>query len=381
MRLKIISSFVLTVLIASGFSQIQVSHVTSNTDLGNKQGMFYALPNTVIQVKIDVIKTEYLAGPYAQYASKYLDLENVITDDYDHYEIVGAKLSSMASPDPNNIYFAVFDEKAIKENVSVLMSLSEEGLAMGMGGKKDKKNTGIQINPEDESYFQYFAAPNLVEVTDTTITMVVVDTAVVEKIYLDKRWVEKSDEQKAVEAANKIEKLRKDKLNLLTGYQEIAYDAGTIRYMHEELSKMENEYLSLFTGISMKKKLTYTFHVIPEKEGVEMLVPVFVFSSTSGVKKLGSSGGEKINLHIENLSNLSDAETVINNHNSANGSARGFYYRIPSSAVVTLDINRDVKTQAVFPISQFGYISYLPPYVTSVQFHKNTGAIKKIQVD
>jgi hypothetical protein len=363
------------------FAQIQVSRVTSGTDLGNKQGMFYALPNTVIQVKLDVVKTEYMAGPYAQYASKYLDLENVITEDYDNYEIVGAKLSASAAPDPNNIYFAAIDEKAIKENISVLMSLSEEGLAMGVEAKAIKKSTEVQTKSENTDFFKYFAAPNLVEVTDTNITMVVVDTAVIEKIYLDKRWVEKSDEQKAVEAANKIEKIRKDKINLLTGYQEVAYEAGTMQFMFKELTKMENEYLSLFTGISIKKTLSYTFSVIPEKNGVEMLVPVFVFSTTSGVKELGSSGGEKINLHIENLSGLSDIEAAINGHQSGNGNAHGFYYRIPASAIVTLDINRDVKTQVVIPISQFGQTSYLPPHVTSVQFHKNTGAIKKIQVD
>ena len=46
--------------------------------------------------------------------------------------------------------------------------------------------------------------------------------------------------------------------------------------------------------------MNYTFTVKPEKDGNSSLLPVFVFSPTSGIKNIGSTGGEKINLRIDN---------------------------------------------------------------------------------
>lgn len=377
----------LLLIVGISFAQINVSHVTSDLDVSSKQGIFYALPATLIQVNLKVTKTEYIAGPYAQYASKYLDLENVITDDYNNYEIVEARLNTTAVPDPDHIYFAELNPKTTKENVSVLLSLSEAGLAMGVDGtvpagvETSLTSSGFQVKSGDTDYFRYFAETNLVEQTDTIIQKVVVDTVVMEKFYLDKRWVEKSDEQKAVEAANKINKIRDARFNLLSGYQEVPFDAGAISFMYDKLVNLEDEFLSLFTGISVKKQLHYTFTVKPEKEENSILTPVFVFSSTSGIKSVGSTGGEKINIRIEKLTDLTSLNAVVNKRNDGNSGNHGFYYRIPSSAIVTLEISNDIKPQRTFPISQLGETTYLPTHVTSVQFHKNTGAIKAILID
>lgn len=387
MKKKIFLINSLLLLTIFSIAQINVSHVTSEIDLSSKQGVFYALPSTLIKVNLKVTKTEFLAGPYAQYAAKYLDLGNVITEDYNHYEVKDVQLSPIAVPDPDQIYFAELNPKTTKENVSVLMSISEAGLAMGVDGtiptnvKPSLSSSGFNIQSDDVDYFRYFAESNLVEHYDTIIKKVVVDTVVFEKFFLDKQWVEKSDEQKAVEAANKINTIRDAMFNLLSGYQEVPFDAGAISFMYDKLLELENEYMSLFTGISIKKQLHYTFTVQPEKGDNSTLLPVFVFSSTSGIKNIGSTGGEKINLRIDKLTDLSNISSVVNNRESGNANAHGFYYRIPSSAKVTLEINSDVKAQITLPISQYGETTYLPPHVTSVQFHENTGAIKAILVN
>ncbi len=381
--------FLLGFLLINGisFAQISVSHVSNGLNLNSKQGVFYALPSTLIQVKLKVTKTEFIAGPYAQYAAKYLDLGNVVTDDYNHYEINDVQLSSLAVPDPNQIYFAELNPKTTKENLSVLMSISEAGLAMGVDGtipsdvNASLSSSGFNIQSENVDYFRYFAESNLVEYFDTIIQKVVVDTVVVEKFYLEKQWVEKDDEQKAVEAANKINKIRDAMFNLLSGYQEVPFDAGAISFMYDKLMQLENEYMSLFTGISIKKKLFYTFTVKPEKDGSSALLPVFVFSPSSGIKDIGSAGGEKISLRIDKLTDLSNISSVVNNREEGNTNSHGFYYCIPASAKVSLEINNDVKAQSTIPISQFGETTYLPPHVTSVQFHKSTGAIKAILIN
>jgi hypothetical protein len=46
-----------------------------------------------------------------------------------------------------------------------------------------------------------------------------------------------------------------------------------------------------------------------------------------------------------------------------------------------MTISNDLNVETVFPISQLGSVAYLPPRVTSVQFHPETGAIKTLLFD
>jgi hypothetical protein len=236
----------------------------------------------------------------------------------------------------------------------------------------------IQADPGTEDLFKYFAETNLYEQFDTIIRKVVVDTVTVEKIYLDQKWVEKTDEQKAVEAANKISQIREARYNLISGYQEIAYEASTVAYMDQQLQKLEKEYLTLFTGISLNKTFSYTFFVKPTEP--DQTVPVCVFSERSGIKSADASGGEKIELVIESTGDFSAIQSVVNKRNSTNTEKQGFYYRIPVMSHVKMALSKDLKVDVVFPISQFGVVTYLPPAATSVQFYESTGGVKTMLV-
>ena len=66
---------------------------------------------------------------------------------------------------------------------------------------------------------------------------------------LKRTMVEKSPEQKAREAADFISKIKEDRFNLLTGYQEVSYNQETLEYMDTQLKLLEKEYMKLFTGI------------------------------------------------------------------------------------------------------------------------------------
>ena len=160
-------------------AQINVFHVTADLNLNDKEGVFYALPMTQIIVDVTVKKMEHYAGPYSVYAGKYLDLEDIISTDYNEYEITGVKLSTLPEPDPDHYYFVEIGEKATKEEKAIIISLSESGLIMGLNGsisKKQAKELIVKSLEENGDLFQYFAETNLYEKTDTIIRKVVVDT-------------------------------------------------------------------------------------------------------------------------------------------------------------------------------------------------------------
>jgi hypothetical protein len=368
-------------------AQVKVTHVSESVNLSDKQGIYYALPRTLIKVDITVNKTEYYAGPYAIYAGKYLDLENVSTNDYNEFAITEVKLSTTSEPDPDHFYFAEFDNKTIKEGSAMAYTLSEAGLISGLDGnvlKTSLKENITKFSDKQNVYeglFNYSAETNLYEKADTIIKKVVVDTVTVEKKYLDKKWVEKSTEQKAVEAANMVTKLRENRFNLLTGYQEVAFDAGTMAYMDKQLKILEDEYLSLFIGITVKKTLHYSFTVLPDLEHEFSTIPVFVFSERIGVKDPGAAGGEKVSLKIDVSDPLANVIAANDARENSYKGDKGFYYRVPVTARVRLDINNDLTTSGIYQIAQFGSVTYLPSTISSVQFFPETGGIKNVIVD
>ncbi|MFU8844338.1 MAG: DUF4831 family protein [Bacteroidales bacterium] len=367
--------------------QITVRSLSQSSDAADKQGFFYALPQTYIKVEIDVQKTEFKAGPYAEYASKYLGITDVTTADYSEYLILDAKLSTVPVPDPEHLYFVTVSDRISKDGKTVMLMLAESGLAIDVLGtlqeKSQKALSSLTLDYKDgaRDLFRYYASANLVEQFDTIIRKVVVDTATIEKVYLDRRWVEKRGEQKAADAANEINKIRTARYNLLSGFHEVSWDAGAIVYMDEQLKKLEDEYLSLFMGIAQKKIFRYTFHVKPESDESKKVLPVFVFSERSGIKEASASGGDKIGLKIERTADYGPIQSGVKKRNETARDSQGFYYRLPVVSKVTLEISNDLKVEGMFPISQFGAVTYLPPNITTVQFHESTGAIRTIIAD
>ena len=86
-------------------AQISVSKIDDSFNAGNKDGIVYALPRTLIQVDVTVEQKELLAGPLRNYAEKYLGITNYISQDAFEYSIKGIKLIPVSEPDPEQYYF------------------------------------------------------------------------------------------------------------------------------------------------------------------------------------------------------------------------------------------------------------------------------------
>ena len=383
---KYFSSAVLiaTLVINSVFAQMSVYHVGSSTDLSGKSGLLYALPKTAIKVDVTVRKTENKKGPYAEYAAKYLDLDNVILNDYSSYEITGIQLTQVAVPDPANYYFVELSDKASKEGKAMLLSLSQSGLILGLDnsfGSAEVKDMIAKSKGSSDAYadlFSYFAETNLYEKTDTIIRKVVVDTAVIIKKYFEHRWIEKSSEQKAVEAANMISKIRENRFNLLTGYQEVPYEGDALMYMDKELQRMEKDYLSLFTGITFEEEFSYSYTVVPDANNESGKVPVFNFSNRTGISDPSGGSGEKVYLELKRSG---DTQVLAGKVGSSTGDGQGFFYRIPERTGIKVVANKDFVVQKDFYISQFGVVSSLPSNAATLKFHEKTGNVKVIVLE
>lgn len=365
--------------------QVNVTKIEGASGYKDRNGFIYALPANGIQVHLVVEKQAHVKGPYSEFAEKYLGIEEVINVDHNIYDITDVRMSAFAIADPQHFYFAEIDEKLIREGKSLRVSFSENGLLAGYdatadAGREGEASVVKKAGKEDaESPFSYYAGANRVRMIDTVITRVVVDTLEVERIYYDERWELKSDEKKAEEAAAAIQRIRESRYNLLTGYQEIPYPSGTISYMDKELVEMEKEYISLFTGVTIRTEHRYSFSIVPGvMESSEISVPVFSFSEQLGVRDPNSPAGIKVSLLIKSTGDRSGLDETLNLRNDGTGNERGFYYRIPKEVFVSLEPDFDTDAKSYFTISQFGSVTYLPPGVTRVLFHPETGMVKDI---
>ncbi|MCX6246982.1 MAG: DUF4831 family protein [Bacteroidetes bacterium] len=231
----------------SGFSQINVFHIDNNSLPAGKEGVFYSLPRTVLRIDVNIDRIENYKGPYSEYALKYLGLKNVVMTNSVEYKITGMKVTTSQQPDPDQYYFLELSGKLAKDDRAGLLSFTESGLILGTVPEmvdtlaKEEKT----INKEEPGLatekdvfpevFKYSADVNFFEKVDTIIRKVNIDTMTLERQYLKRTVVEKSPEQKAKEASDYIVKIKDNRFNLISGFQEVNYNKETLEYMDAQL--------------------------------------------------------------------------------------------------------------------------------------------------
>jgi len=376
----------------SAQTQVNVYHIDQSTIPQTQEGIFYSLPRTVVNIEVTIDRIENYKGPYAEYALRYLGLQNVVAENSVGFKIVGISITTSSEPDPEQYYFVELGEKASKTEKAGLLCLSESGLILGtFPGEHDTNEAvaGIMESPggtalsETDVFpeiFKYYADMSVFEKVDTIIRKVSIDTMTLEKQYLKRTMVEKSPEQKAKEAADFISKIKENRFNLLIGYQEVSYNQETLEYMDTQLKLLEMEYMKLFTGISIHKTYTFHYKYIPLPGQINTEVPIFKFISTRGVIDLGDVGGRAVTVKVQRVGNTNQVSSYLNRAVKEN-KTQGFYYRIPELARITVKQNEDTFTETQCLINQLGIITYLPVRNWKVRFHGETGGLKAIVID
>ncbi len=364
-------------------AQIEVIHVKNTKVEINEGGLFYALPVTYLKIDVAVEKTQKIRGPYYEFAEKYLGIKDVIWSNSVNYKIMDIGISTFCQPDPENYYYVQLGEKASKEEKSLLIHLTRSGLIQAINDQSaglssdDSDKEKKHLNIDYSEYFKYQADNNFYEKIDTIIRKINIDTITIERQFYKSSWLEKSDEQKAKDAADYLEKIRENRFLLITGYQEVNY-GESIEYMDNELKKLEDEYLSLFTGVTKKGIINYTFTYLPDAQNSEVSEPVFKFSESKGAFDLSGSIGGNVMIQIDKIGNTSLVSEFIKNNNITNIEPIGFYYRLPEYAEITVKFNNEVIAKSTALISQFGIVTNIPSLDTEMQFYPETGSIRKV---
>ena len=361
-------------------AQITSVKVNANSESLGQNGVFYSLPRAVLQVDVIVSKINDVPGPYASYANQVLGLTDNINRNETTFAIKGVYIQSITEADPNAVYFLNFGERSSKADKSFLVQLQANGVLKGI-------NESSPINEEDrrakielrEDYFSndfnYLADLNQKIHVDTIIRRMSVDTTSIEDVVYNRSMVEKSTLERAKDAANNYMEIHKNRIELLSGFQEVNYPAQTIEMMNLELRKMENDYLALFKGKRFVSEEKFSFYVAPQGDKTTQTYPLFRFSKERGMTDSNTSSGAKVNLMIHS-NGITD---ILKNQNSGE-QALGIFYRVPESAHVWVEYNNTELAQNTFIIPQLGVLQWVYTTKTILAIDSKTGMLKAIEI-
>ena len=202
---------------------------------------------------------------------------------------------------------------------------------------------------------------------------------VIEKQIFRKVFTVKSSEEKAKEAADYLIKLKSNKFNLITGFSEVPYSEGTIKFMINQLAAEEAKYLSQFTGDTAYAVQKFSFIYLPKKAEISKESVLFAFSVKDGIVKNPDLHGEVVTISVDKKDVTNKLDKFQKLNDSKEGKKNGFFYRIPEYAKITIRKNRTILAEDELLISQFGVVSHLPKVIKRLQFNSSLGSIKSIQ--
>lgn len=337
------------VMVALMAGHLNAQYVTTHAKTatpGQQKGVYYALPRTVIQLDFMVDKTELIEGPFSGYAYM-VGANDVIIDNEVEYILRDVVMSTYAEADPNATFFVAINAK---KGESQPFYLNARGILEGVGMTHEFKEVQtasplkVQVST-DNGTFKYQYGPNGL----------------------------RSEDQQARSAADMINRIREEKIKLLTGFQETAFSLETYRQMYADLDQMESDYLSLFVGKRLVNTVVKTVYVTPSKEVPTQTIAKF--STDSGFSTGTAGSGDVITLQAISLKTTGSINEPSQSAVETISHENKLFYRIPETANVKLSLGGKVLLEQRATVAQYGVFMLAPLGKAKLSLDPNTGQI------
>lgn len=313
----------------------------------------YSLPSTTINLDVEAVQEKFYAGPYARYAEKYLGIKARQKDETT-FQLTEIRMTPLLEADQSrrysiNVRKSEIDATFLKLSAVGLVSFSDANFGdesvwrFPTEGKGDFSGKGVSSNLTSESTTLYRNSK-----TETAYNRVAVQQNMV---------VEKSLEQKAAETAEMILKLRQQRLQIVTGDTDATYSGEAMGAAIQEITRLEEEYMTLFVGYSEFQTQKMRFEVVPESGLESQMYVAFRLSDTAGLVPADNLSGKPIVMEILSQP-FADPEVPF--EQAKNVKEVEAYYRIPAVCTVKLMDGANLLLQSRMPIYQLGRESSLP---------------------
>ena len=324
----------------------------------NNFGITYSLPNTSIIVNVEVRKNTHKAGPYYNFADRYLGIKDIVTEDKVYYEIGNVHLYTKGVPDKDNTYIVEFRSGT----VAPYAYLTEEGLICSINAEYTPEESKMEADIKNRT-----APPRA---TDASV-------------FSEELLMAGSIAKQAEVAARQIYRIRESRMNILTGDADnLPPDGEAMRIVIQHLEEQERALTNLFTGVISTETTYRDFTTIPYGDMEKDVL--LRFSSRLGIIDADDLGGAPVYINLT----ATDLPEVLDDRERARrekAMRRGIIYNIPGKANVEVVMNNKTLHKGEILVAQFGTKEVLASEMfedrrqpVKVIFYPETGAIRQI---
>lgn len=322
----------------------------------NEYGLVYSLPQTAVNVRVTAVCETRHAGPYYQYAKKYLGTDRVITDDVQIWSISDVAISAYGVASEGEQYLM-----QLKPGALTSITVAPDGMLLAI-------NTPVSLPP---------ASPLPADTNS--------DPGPGVKDYLkfvDQDFTASQSTAKQAEMlASSLMDVRDAYLSLTRGTADnMPVDGRQLELMLNSLQEQEKALTRAFTGTTETRTVTRDFSFIPDSDGREVL---FRLSDFAGFVDKDDYSGDPVYINTEILS---AGQIPVD----ANGVEKklpkdAVIYGIPGEARFTISFSGDNLATRDLRIAQFGTTFGLAPSLFTDKkepscaiFDPTTGALVEI---
>lgn len=212
-------------------------------DKHNEYGLVYTLPVTALEIEVTATREVQKAGPYYQYAKKYVGTDKVVKDDAEIWTIESVKVRPYGVPNPEARYLM-----QLKNGATTFIGVAEDGMLLS-----------VNCNPEEPKETEPSKLKDMegIKLSDKEYLQ-----------YVDEDFIASQSKAKQAQMlAESLMEIRDAKISLTRGTADnMPTDGKQLELMLNSLRHQEAAITAAFTGNITKETVAKVFTYVPEEE-------------------------------------------------------------------------------------------------------------------
>ena len=358
--MKFLKPFCLFCILFLSLSAAAQQTKVLTADKHNEYGLVYSLPITGLKISVKVTKETRTAGPYCQYAKKFLGISDVIRENDTFYTISDVAVQTVGLSNDKDQFLM-----QLKPGATTFIEVDQNGMLRSI-------NCRTAENPAGNTPF---------EMTSSNSPDVSVDEYLK---YVDMDFISSQSSIKQAEMiANSLMEVRDSYISLTRGTADnVPTDGRQLELMLNSLKQQETALTTAFTGTTSTREEVKEFLYVPEKDGRDVL---FRLSDFNGFVDADDYSGVPVYISTEVMlqGQLPKDETGVEKKLPKDA----VIYAIPGVAKISVSCNGNTFLEMEAEFAQFGTKFGLNPTLFSdkkersfAKFDPATGALLELGV-
>lgn len=323
---------------------------------GNNYGLVYSLPVTHLLFQVEAVNTVKKAGPFCNYAKKYLGTD-AITEDEATWELKNVSVSDFGVPDKGEQYLMQF-----KKGATPFLMLTSDGIPLSV----NTENVKVPVKKP------------LAQAAQPTV----LDNYAYGQALSGELLASESTAKRAEIAAQQIYKIRESRTGYATGEADpMPTDGEAMKVAIKQLDAQEADLTALFLGTTKSSTGVAEFEYTPTGDVTDEVL--FRISDFGGIVSKTDLSGEPVYISIKVTQR---GEMPLDEKGQPQKLPKeAVIYKIPGQALVTLKYQGKEIYSHTFPMAQFGINFGLDPSIFTdkkapayVKFSPTTGAVTEL---